>query len=436
MAYVKILIIGGGFGGVNAAQGLRKANVDVILIDKMNHHLFQPLLYQVATAALDSGNIAYPIRKIFRHQPNATVLMSDIVSIDKKKKQAIAANGDLFEYDYLILAVGATHSYFGHNEWEEYAPGLKTLADAIRIRERVLLGFERAETCDSLSEAAKNLRFVVIGGGPTGVEMAGAIAEISRKSLFNNFRRIRPEQSHIYLIEGLDQILPTYSRRLSDIARKNLEQLGVEVLTNSKVTNITQDGVYIGDRFIGTYNVIWAAGNQASVLLKTLDTPLDSQGRAIVGPDLSLPDNPEIFVIGDAACAMDKNGKPLPGIAPVAIQQAKYVAKILSKNIPPKDRRPFKYFDKGSMATVGKAKAIVSIGKIEFSGHFAWLAWCFLHILYLISFSNRIIVMIQWFIWYLTGQRNVRLITRSIDDDSHFDDYKKYQRPPSTKDSK
>lgn len=414
MAYTKVVVVGGGFGGLNAAQALKRANVDVLLIDKTNHHLFQPLLYQVASAALSPGNIAAPIREILRKQKNASVIMADIVGIDKDKRIVISSDGASFPYDFLILAPGSHHSYFGNDDWEEYAPGLKTLVDAIRIREKVLMAFEKAERCDSYSESLKYLRFVIVGGGPTGVEMAGAVAEIAHKTMFQNFRKIKPEYSEIYLIEGGGQILPAYPKHLGDKALQDLERMGVKVLLNTPVTKITKSGVHMGSKFLETTDIIWAAGNQASPLLKTLEIPLDKNGLAVVEPDLSVPGHPELFIIGDAARVYDTKGKPLPAIAPAAIQQAKYVSKIIQKNIPKEERKPFRYFDKGSMATIGKAKAVAMVGKVELSGFLAWLSWCFIHIVYLISFRNRIIVMIQWFIWYITGSRTVRLITKPI----------------------
>ncbi len=415
MALTRLLIIGSGFGGLNVARTLSKTPLDIILLDKTNHHLFQPLLYQVATAALSPGEIAYPTREIFRKQKNTMVIMGEAVAIDKEHKQVRLANGDLIGYDYLVIATGAKHSYFGNDQWEPFAPGLKTISDALKIRERILVSFEKAERLDRISEADKFLSFVVIGGGPTGVEMAGAIAEVAHTTLFENFRRIRPEKSKIYLIEALPHILPVYSEKLSEKAKADLEKLGVRVLTGKKVTQITEEGVQVDDLFIESRNVIWAAGNQASPLLQTLQVPLDRQGRVIVESDLTIPGHPEIFVIGDACQAKGKEGKPLPGIAPVAIQQGRYVAKIIKDNIPSHKRLPFSYLDKGSMATIGKAKAIATIGKCEFSGFLAWLAWGFIHILYLIGFRNRIGVMLEWITVFISGQRGVRLIHGNID---------------------
>lgn len=424
----KVVIVGAGFAGLNTALYLKKANVDVLVIDKTNHHLFQPLLYQVASAALAPSNISSPIRQVLYKQKNASVIMGAVSEIDKEKRNVVTSDGASFNYDYLVLAPGTRQSYFGKDEWEEFAPGLKTLTDAIRIRENVLMAFERAERSESPSEIAKYLRFVIVGGGPTGVEMAGAVAEIARKTLFFNFRRIKPEQSEVYLIEGGPQILPSYSAHLAGIAKKDLEKMGVKVLLNTTVTDVTQDGVKVGTRFIETSNVVWAAGNQASPLLKTLKVPLDRQGRVIVDSDLSIPGFREVFVIGDAAAANGADGRPLPGLAPVAIQEGRYVANVIRDELKTKAlksaaRQPFQYFDKGNMATIGKAKAVVQVGKLEFTGFAAWLTWCFIHILYLITYTNRLFVMMQWFFSYVTGRSSVRLITRSVHDPSEPDYY-------------
>jgi len=416
MPNTKVVIIGGGFGGLNAAKSLKKAkNVDVLLIDKTNHHLFQPLLYQVATAGLSPGEIATPIREILRDQKNATVIMGDVVKIDKKEKKLTLGNGEQVSYDFLIIAIGARHSYFGNDQWETFAPGLKTIQDALKIREDVLISFEKAERLDNPQEAEKYLNFVIIGGGPTGVEMAGAISEVAYETMFKNFRRIAPERSKIYLVEALPYILPAFPEKLRKRAQKDLEKMGVRVLTEKKVTNVTEDGVQIGDEFIPSANVVWAAGNQVSPLLKTLEVPTDRAGRVIVEPDLSIPEHEEVFVIGDAASAKGKDGKPLPGIAPTAIQQARYVAKLIRKQTPKEKRVPFQYFDKGLLATIGKSKAVGKMGKFMFTGFIAWAAWCFVHIVYLIGFRNRFAVMVEWFYFFWTSQRGIRLIYRSIE---------------------
>lgn len=413
MSHTKVVILGGGFAGLNAAKALGHAKLDVWLIDQTNHHLFQPLLYQVATAALSPGDIAVPIREILSHYENITVIMGEVEKIDKTQNVVILLGGEQISFDYLIVALGAKHSYFGHNEWEALAPGLKTLGDALNIRERILISFEKAERCDSISEAKKYLNFVIIGGGPTGVEMAGAIAEIAYETMLKNFRRIDVTKTKIYLIEGSSHILPVYPERLSKKAKHYLERMGVQVITGKRVTNITSEGVVVENSFIPAHNILWAAGNQASPVLQTLEVPLDRQGRVIVGKDLAIPDHPDIFVIGDAACAMDQKGSPLPGLAPVAVQQGRYVAMLLRKRTPPQDRPPFRYFDKGSMATIGKTKAIGVFGKIQFSGFIAWLAWCFVHILYLIGFRNRFSVISHWLFSYFTNRKGARLIYRS-----------------------
>ena len=417
MAYTKVVILGGGFGGLNAAKALGHSKLDVWLIDRTNHHLFQPLLYQVASAALSPGDIAKPIREVLTHYENITVLMGAVESIDKNSSHIVFQNGEKLGYDYLIVALGARHSYFGNDSWEEFAPGLKTLADALKIRERILISFEKAERCDSISEAKQYLNFVIIGGGPTGVEMAGAIAEIAYETMLKNFRRIDTTKTKIYLIEGSPHILPVYPPRLSEKAKGYLEHFGVQVITGKRVTEITKEGVTVEQTFIPCHNILWAAGNQASPVLKTLDVPLDRQGRVMVDADLSIPDHPEIFVIGDAACAMDKNGKPLPGLAPVAVQQGRYVAKVIRRRLSKQERPPFTYLDKGTMATIGKTKAIGMFGKLQFSGFFAWLAWCFVHIAYLIGFRSRTLVLFQWLFAYFSRQRSARLINRPIDEE-------------------
>jgi NADH dehydrogenase len=416
MAYSKVVIIGGGFGGLTAATALKHAKLDILLIDKSNHHLFQPLLYEVATAAFSPGQIATPLREILRNQENTSVIMGEVIKIDKTNKQLTLANGDQIAFDYLIIAIGARHSYFGNDQWEPFAPGLKTINDALKIREQILISFEKAERLDSVTEAEKYLNFVVVGGGPTGVEMAGAIAEISYKTMFKNFRRINPKNAKIYLIEALPAILPMYPEKLAKSATKTLEGMGVQVLTGTKVINISEAGVQTEGKLIESKNVVWAAGNQVSSLLKTLDVPLDRAGRVMVESDLSIPGSPDIFVIGDAAHCQTKGGSPLPGVAPVAMQQGRFVAKILKTKCPKEKRLPFAYFDKGNMATIGKAKAIAMVGKLQLSGFVAWLMWAFVHILFLIGFRNRLSVILEWGAALLTGQRGVRLITRPIDE--------------------
>lgn len=417
MASTKVVILGGGFAGINAAKAFGNSPFDVWVIDKTNHHLFQPLLYQVASAALSPGDIAIPIREILNPYENITILMGEAIEIDKTHQEIVLRNGDRIGYEYLIIALGARHSYFGNDQWEPFAPGLKTLADALKVRERILISFEKAERCDSISEARKYLNFVIIGGGPTGVEMAGAISEIAYQTMLKDFRRIDTTKTKIYLIEGSPHILPVYPEKLSLKAQKYLEQFGVNVITGKRVTGVNAEGVTLEGQLIPSENIVWAAGNQASPVLKTLNVPLDRQGRVIVDADLTIPDHPEVFVIGDAACAMDKKGKPLPALAPVAVQQGRYVAHILRKHLPKSNRPPFLYFDKGTMATIGKTKAIGMFGKIQFSGLIAWLGWCFVHILYLIGFRNRLVVLMQWLFSYFSSQRGARLINRPIDEE-------------------
>lgn len=409
-----MVIIGGGFGGLNAAKSLGQTQFEVLLIDKTNHHLFQPLLYQVATAALSPADIAVPVREVVRWKKNVSVIMGVVTSIDAKKQTIHLRNGDDYGYDFLIVAAGAKHSYFGHREWEKHAPGLKTLADALHIRERILTSFERAERCDVASEARKFLTFVIIGAGPTGVEMAGAIAEIANKTMVRNFRRIDPTQTKIYLVEGAKSVLPVYPEGLSKKAQRYLERFGVQVLTGKLVSEVTGDGVQVGDQFIETQNVIWAAGNQGMPVLKTIGADLDSQGRVIVGADLSVPGFGNLFVIGDAAHAGDGKGGLLPGLAPVAVQQGKYVAKMIKRGFPQEKRPGFRYFDRGSMATVGKTKAIGVIGGLKVSGFLAWFLWSFVHVLYLIGFRTKLFVITQWLIAYFSDRRGARLIHKSI----------------------
>lgn len=417
MSYPKTVIIGAGFGGLEVAKDLGKAKTDILLIDRLNHHLFQPLLYQVATCALSPGDIATPVRQIIKKQENTSFMMGSVARIDKEKKIVHLECGMQIGFDYLIVAPGARHSYFGNDHWEELAPGLKTIQDATKIRERILMAFEEAERAPNFSEAAKCLCFAIIGAGPTGVELAGSMAEIAFKSLKHNFRKIRPDQAKIYLIEGAPCVLPGFAESLSRRAQLDLEKLGVMVLTNKKVTSITPEGVMCGSELIVAPTVIWAAGNMASPLLKTLDTPLDRQGRAIVEKDLSIPNHPNIFVIGDAAHVAGANGQPLPGLAPVAKQQGRFVANLIIKNTPKEQRKAFRYLDKGSLATIGKGKAVGSVGKVTFTGFFAWLTWSLVHIFYLIDFKNRLKVLLHWSYLYLTGRRSVQLITRPIEHD-------------------
>ncbi len=414
MAYEKVIIIGGGFAGINVAKKLKRAQVEITLIDKRNHHLFQPLLYQVATAALAPRDIAYPIREILKNQLNTTVIMNEVVSIDTAAKTVQLSTGNDLKYDYLVIAPGSSHSYFGHDEWHTYAPGLKTLSNAIDIREKTLLAFEKAEVCDSLHEAQKFLRFVIVGGGPTGVELAGAIAEIAHKTMLKNFRHIDTNNTEIYLIEGNSHILKMYPEPLSLKAREYLVDLGVKVLTDTRVQEITSSGVQYGDQFLETENIFWAAGVHASPLLKTIGAELDRAGRVIVEPDLSIKDHPNTFVVGDAASLKGEDGTPLPGLAQVAMQEGKYVADIIKRRLLPKKRKPFVYNDRGSMATIGRARAVAWVKGRQIVGFKAWFLWSIIHVMYLVGFRNRLVVTSEWFFWYFFGQRGSRLILGSF----------------------
>ncbi len=408
-----VIIIGGGFAGLSVAKKLRNKPVKVLLIDKSNHHLFQPLLYQVATAGLSPAYIAFPLRTIFRKSKNVRVILGEVKRINRKEKK-IYLNGESYEYDFLVVAVGARHHYFGNEEWERIAPGLKTLKDAINIRERILYAFEKAERTIEENEKQKYLNFVIVGGGPTGVEMAGAIAEIAKKTMLEDFKTIDPSKAKIYLIEALDRLLPTYPTSLSLRAKKDLESLGVNCLLNKKVHKIENNKVYLNDSVIEAATIIWAAGNKANPLIEQLECEIDNAGRAIVTPYLTLPDDDSVFVIGDSARVLDKNGKALPGVAPVAITEGKYVGKTILRRIHNKQVKPYRYFDKGNLATIGKAKAVADFGFIRFSGFFAWLLWVFVHIFFLIGFKNKFIVMIEWIFAYFTHQKSARLIVEDF----------------------
>ncbi len=405
------MIIGGGFGGLNAAKVLQKVpNLHVTVIDKTNHHLFQPLLYQVATAALSPGDIAMPIREIFRGE-NIEVLMATVTLIDKDQRTLLLDNMQTLSFDYLIVAPGARHAYFGKDAWETYAPGLKTLSDALHIRERILTSFELAERKEQ-SFTEELMSFVVIGGGPTGVEMAGAIAEIAHQSLKKNFKHIDPSHTKIYLVEGGKQLLAPYPEYLAKKAQTALEKMGVTVMLNTRVVDIQNDLVVLNEGTLNARNIIWAAGNQAAPLLQTLQMPLDKQGRVLVKPDLSIPDYPHIFVIGDASACVDPKEKYLPAIAPVATQQGRYVGKTIKKILKGTPHKPFRYWDKGMMAAVGRYDALVLSGPLKGSGFFAWMMWSFVHIYFLIGFRTKFIVFFQWVLYFFKGQRNIRLILK------------------------
>ncbi|MFZ0478632.1 MAG: NAD(P)/FAD-dependent oxidoreductase [Terriglobales bacterium] len=408
----RVVIVGAGFGGLTAAQRIARLPVQVTVIDRKNHHTFQPLLYQVATAGLSPGEIAAPIRWILRSHANVEVLLEEVVGFDLEAKNVVT-NAHVLPYDYLVLASGATHAYFGHEDWEPFAPGLKTIEDALEIRRRVLLAFELAERQALLQPNSPNLQFVVVGGGPTGVELAGTLAEIARHAMTHQFRNVKPEQTRILLIEGGPRVLPAYSEHLSHKAQEQLQHLGVEVRTSSIVTMVEAGAVWIGDEKIPAAVILWAAGVAASPLGAKLHVPIDRAGRVFVDPDLSIPGHPDVFVIGDLAAFRDQHGKLLPGVAQVAIQQGDWAAETIARDLAHQSRRAFQYRDKGSLATIGRAAAVAQIGKFELSGYFAWLAWLFVHILFLIGFRNRIVVMVNWAWAYLTYERGARLITGS-----------------------
>ncbi len=406
----RILIVGAGFGGLQAAQRLARYPVRITLVDQRNYHTFQPLLYQVATAGISPGEIAAPIRGILRSKDNIEVLLGEVLGFDLEKHIAKLADLEI-PYDYLIVAAGASHAYFGHDEWEPMAPGLKTIEDALEIRRRVLLAFELAERHAASGEGQIPLNFVVVGGGPTGVELAGTLAEIARHALANEFRSIDPRHTRITLVEGGPRVLPAYAEDLSRSAEKQLRQLGVEVQTSAMVTGVEPAAVIIGNKRVPAAVILWAAGVAASPLGKNLGVPLDRAGRVLVSPDLSIPGHREIFVIGDLASLKDKNGNQLPGVAPVALQEGKATARNIGRDLQGKPREDFRYLDKGSLATIGRAAAVAQLGKIHISGFIAWLAWLFIHVFFLIGFRNRLLVMIQWAWSYFTYERGARLIT-------------------------
>ena len=426
MSVPHVVILGGGFAGLDAARALARSPVKVTVVDRRNHHLFQPMLYQVATAALNPADIASPIRSILSSQKNAEVVLGEATSVKPAGRRLELADGSSLEYDYLILAPGARHSYFGRDDWEPLAPGLKNLEDALEIRRRVLVAFERAERARSPEERQAHLTFVVVGGGPTGVETAGALAEIRSYALRRDFRHIDSREAVVMLLEGGPRLLSTYPTELSDRTKESLRRLGVDVRVDTLVTEIGEGYVRAAGWTIPTHTVVWAAGNVASPLLRTLDAPLDRQGRVMVEPDCTVPGHPEIFVLGDAALYEEparNGGKPkqLPGIAPAAMQMGRYAARIIAaearQRVKSGDssaapaRAPFHYIDKGQLAVIGRGRAVADIWKLHFSGFVAWLLWIFIHIFYLIGFRNRVLVLIQWAYSYFTFHRGARIIT-------------------------
>ena len=408
----RVVVIGAGFAGINAAKALAKAQVGVTVVDRKNHHTFQPLLYQVALAVLSPAEIASPVRTVLSHAQNTEVLLGEVTGFDLEKRLVYLIDGSEIPYDYLILAAGATHAYFGHPEWEELAPGLKTLEDATEIRRRILTTFETAEREKITRNVSLPLNFVIVGAGPTGVELAGAISDISRHHMQQDFRAIDPRQSRIILLEGGPRVLPTYPEDLSASAERQLKQMGVEVRTNALVTNIEQDSVSVGKEKIPAAVILWGAGVAASPLGRMLGVPTDKAGRVIVQPDLSIPGHPEVFVAGDLASAKRSNGQPVPGVAPAAIQMGRFAARQVKRAITDKPREHFEYLDKGSLATIGRSHAIADFpGKIHISGTIAWLAWLFIHLFFLIGFRNRFFVLIEWAWAYITYNHSARLIT-------------------------
>ncbi|TAJ81624.1 NAD(P)/FAD-dependent oxidoreductase [Reyranella sp.] len=411
MTRPRIVIIGAGFGGLSAAHALGGANADVTVIDRRNYHLFQPLLYQVATAGLSPAQIASPIRAILRRAANVRVVLGRVSGIDKQRRMVKVDSLEI-GYDYLVLATGSRHAYFGHDEWERVAPGLKKIDDATGIRRRILTAFEHAESMAPAEERARFLTFVVVGGGPTGVEMAGAIAELAHVALRQDFRTINPREARIVLVEAGPRVLPAFPPTLSAAAQKALERLHVEVRLGTPVSNCDESGVTIGSEHLAASTIVWAAGVAASSAARWLGTEKDRVGRVVVGPDLTVPDHPEIFVIGDTAHALGKDGKPLPGLAPVAKQQGAYIAKVLRARLAGKNPpSPFRYRDWGTLATIGRRAAVADFGWLRLHGTIAWLLWGLIHVSFLIGFRNRFVVMLDWIWSYVTFQSGARLIT-------------------------
>jgi len=407
----KVVIVGGGFGGLWAARALANKPVEVMLIDRKNHHVFQPLLYQVATAVLSPGEIAQPIRRILHYAKNIEVILGEVVGFENDARVVILEDGSQVSYDYLIVAGGARHAYFGHDDWEAAAPGLKTIEDAVEMRSRILLSFELAERQAYLDGTHKEMNFVIVGGGPTGVELAGAIADIARTALAKDFRAIDTTKTRVLLFEGSDRVLGTFAKDLSNSAKRQLEDLGVEVHLNSFVTDIDAGRVKVSDRWIDCDVALWATGVAASPLGKALGAETDNAGRVFVQPDLALPRYNNIFVVGDMASIKQDDGEPVPGVSPAAMQMGTLAAQNILRELKGLPREDFRYVDKGTMATIGRSKAIADLQGWKFSGFIAWLMWLFLHVFFLIGFRNRMVVMLEWFWAYLTRERSARLIT-------------------------
>jgi NADH dehydrogenase len=408
----QVVIVGAGFGGLEAARALKDAPVDIVVVDRQNHHCFQPLLYQVATAVLSPADIAWPIRHILSRQENARVVMARVTGIDMKARR-VEIDTIKIPYDYLVLATGVTHSYFGHGEWEAAAPGLKTLADAIEVRRRILLAFERAEISEDEAERKRLLTFVIVGGGPTGVEMAGAVAEIARQTLRFDFRRIDPRSSQILLVEAGPRILPTFPEKLSVYAERSLQRMGVEVRTSAMVTECRPDGVSLGNERIAAETIVWAAGVVASPAAQWIGAEHDRAGRIKVGPDLSVPGHPEIFAVGDIAVLADPNARPIPGMAPAAKQMGRYVGKLIAARVANRPMmKPFVYWHAGDLTTIGRKSAVVRLHRLRLTGFIGWLFWSVAHIYFLIGTRNRFVVAINWLWSFLTFQRGARLISQ------------------------
>jgi NADH dehydrogenase len=406
-----VVIIGGGFGGLYAARALRNAPVTVTVLDRTNHHLFQPLLYQVATATLSPADVAQPIRFLLRKQRNTAVLLAEVERVDVERREVHVTHGGTVPYDYLIVATGARHSYFSHPEWERDAPGLKTLDDALEIRRRFLMAFENAEQSGDPDERQAWLTFVIIGAGPTGVELAGILPDIAKQGMRDDFRNADPRAVRVVLLEGGPRVLPTYSEVSSGRAHADLLALGVEVRTSAMATGIDAQGVRVGETFIPARTVFWGAGNVASPLARSLGVPLDKVGRVPVNPDLTLPDHPEVLVIGDLAAARQDDGALVPGVAPAAMQEGAWAARNIVRALRGEAMRPFRYRNKGDLATIGRERAVAEFGRLKFGGRIAWLLWLFVHILYLAGFRNRISVLVEWAYAYFTYRRGARLIT-------------------------
>jgi NADH dehydrogenase len=418
MTRPRVIILGGGFGGLGAARALERAPVDVTLIDRCNYHLFQPLLYQVATGSLSPANISGPLRQILKRNKNTTVLLGEAIDIDAANRRVILSDGEI-SYDTLIVATGSSHQYFGHDDWEQYAPGLKTIEDATDMRARILLAFESAEREEDPEKLKAWMTFVIVGGGPTGAELAGALGEIANDSLKHDFRRINPTEARIILVEGTDRVLPTYPPQLSEAARKMLERLSVTVRTGAMVIDVKARSVTIQSgehtEIIPTRTILWAAGVLASplgrMLEKSAGARVDRAGRVIVEPDMTVPGHPDIFVIGDLSNFSHQTGKPLPGVAQPAIQQGRYVAKVIQRRIRGEKSPAFHYFDKGNLATIGRGAAVADLNFLRLSGWPAWMIWIFVHLMYIVEFQNRLLVFLQWMWLYVTFDRAARLIT-------------------------